>query len=597
MSDGNKRYLGDVFINAENMERQKQFFKDIIESYQWKFGGSFDASTLQGFGASDFATREQGDKADRALLGPINLGQQSIVSITDPQYIYTDAVKLDRTITNILESVDWFDELKGTENDDVTHALEILYRETLNNLDLKLDKTTYNDFIDNDYTPFKQTLSSAFEIFEDWNGSEKVLLNSDLSNGLRFILITQHDYDELPEEKKKFWRNVFIIKDPNDIPADYHSPLQFDLTDGYEFAINDGYLQVKNVSSSSWKNICTLTELLSGTNFDEIISNFLITNHDYLIDDTALFNSLQTISVNLVNSDWEAIPFLSSSLHDDFVERITINGSSDHVNTSINNDTKFKSVDLDINGIINNSVSPINTVVDTLESDMAYEKAVVDNIQDQLSVIVSRISKDEANDVVQDNTLNEIKAALANIQATVGSIEQNLTNLSNGIGNWKSYIIPNLTSGSSQSQVTYNYYNETLGLAYIYIHISNYYKSIPKNTWRTPCKNKGGTVFPYTVVKARPTYPIILGNTTHTFNTSMYIDRLGRILVKINDDFTDNTSMYHSGGAFYKFDKIYTDEELTKIHNKLNSKKNSAGLYLIDVDYNGDRTTFENAYK
>ena len=32
MSDGNKRYLGDVFINEDDYEYQKQFFKDIIES-------------------------------------------------------------------------------------------------------------------------------------------------------------------------------------------------------------------------------------------------------------------------------------------------------------------------------------------------------------------------------------------------------------------------------------------------------------------------------------------------------------------------------------------------------------------------------------
>lgn len=593
MSDGNKRYLGDVFIDAENMERQKQFFKDIIESYQWKFGGSFDASTLQGFGASDFATREQGDKADRALLGPINLGQQSIVSITDPQYIYTDAVKLDRTITNILESVDWFDELKGTENDDVTHALEILYRETLNNLDLKLDKTTYNNFIDNDYTPFKQTLSNAFEIFEDWDGSQKVLLNSDLSNGLRFILITQHDYNELPEEKKKFWRNVFIIKDPDDIPADYHSPLQFDLTDGYEFAINDGYLQVKNVYSSSWKNICSLTELLSGTNFDEIISNFLILHDDYLLDDTSLLNSLQTISTNLVNSNWESIPFLSSSLHDDFIESITINGSSDHVITSINNNTKFKLADLDINGILDNSLSPINTSINTLDEKIAQEKTRINNASEQIGNILNRISQIDSDNISRDSSLDEIRTNLNNINNNITSIEDSLENLSNGIGDWKSYIIPNLTD--SDSHKTYNYYNETLGLAYIYINLSNYYKSIPKNTWRTPCKNKGGTVFPYTVVKARPAAPLIFQNVSHVFITSTYVDVFGRIRVQINQDFTNNTTLHHGGGALYRFDKIYTDDELTKIHNKLNSKKNSAGLYLIDGDYT--RSAFENAYK
>ena len=78
MADGNKRYLGDVFINKENAERQRQFFKDIIESYQYKFGGTFDAATLQGMDVSEFATKEQGDKAENAYC--------------NMRYIYGDSI-------------------------------------------------------------------------------------------------------------------------------------------------------------------------------------------------------------------------------------------------------------------------------------------------------------------------------------------------------------------------------------------------------------------------------------------------------------------------------------------------------------------------
>lgn len=594
MADGNKRYLGDVFINAENMERQKQFFKDIIESYQWKFGGSFDASTLQGFGASDFATKEQGDKADRALLGPINLGQQPIISITDRQYIYTDAVKLDRTETDILNSVAWFDELKNTEEDDVTHALEALYRQTLEGFDLKVDQTSYDDFINNDYGPFKRTLSNAFEIFEDWDGEEQILLNSDLTNGLRFILITQQEYDELPEAKKTFWRNIFIIKDASEIPADYHSPLQFDLTDGYEFAINDGYLQVKNVSSTHWKNICSLTELLSGTNFDEIISNFLITNDDYLIDEIALFNSLQTISTNMVNSDWESIPFLSSSLHDDFVENITINGSSDNVTTSIDSGSKFKKVDLDINNILQSSLSPFDESISSLTNSLEEKSQEITDLDNYLKNIVNpKIETLENSSASHDSELASIGETLQSLDSNIKCVHSALRDLTEGIGKWKSYTVPNLSELDGSNTV--NYYNETLQLAYVTFHFSNYYKSIPKNTWRTPCKTAGGTVFPYTVVKAAPASQLAILNKTHTFFSAIAIDHLGRILVKVDHDITDTKSTGHTGTAFYKIRKIYEDDELTKIHNKLNSKKDSKGLYLIDKDYTS--ATFEAAYK
>ena len=85
MSTGDKRYLGDVFINQENYERQKQFFRDVIDSYQYKYGGSFDAATLQGKIPEDFATKEQGEKADRAILSPLLLGKTESVNISDSQ--------------------------------------------------------------------------------------------------------------------------------------------------------------------------------------------------------------------------------------------------------------------------------------------------------------------------------------------------------------------------------------------------------------------------------------------------------------------------------------------------------------------------------
>ena len=75
MSDGNKRYLGDVFINAENKEIQRQFFKDVIESYQFQYGGEFNSAFLQGYTPEDFATKEQGEKADSAIISPLQIGQ------------------------------------------------------------------------------------------------------------------------------------------------------------------------------------------------------------------------------------------------------------------------------------------------------------------------------------------------------------------------------------------------------------------------------------------------------------------------------------------------------------------------------------------
>ena len=128
MSDGNKRILGDVWINQENLDRQREFFSDIIESYQDKYGGVFDASTLQGLSASDFATAEQGALAINALQSPLRLGKASLIDIEDKQYIYSDAILIDKDTTDPdssafdITTISWFDQ---TEN--ITDALVKLY--------------------------------------------------------------------------------------------------------------------------------------------------------------------------------------------------------------------------------------------------------------------------------------------------------------------------------------------------------------------------------------------------------------------------------------------------------------------------------------
>ena len=150
MSDGNRRYLGDVFIQEENYERQKKFFKDVIESYQWKYGGNFDASTLQGKTPDDFATKAQGENADRALLAPLFLGKSPIGSTTNRQYIYTDAVLLERDDDSEIDSVEWY---KNLDKDNLTEALVDIYRQVTakyneleNEISTKLDSSIYENF-------------------------------------------------------------------------------------------------------------------------------------------------------------------------------------------------------------------------------------------------------------------------------------------------------------------------------------------------------------------------------------------------------------------------------------------------------------------
>ena len=470
MSNGDKRYLGDVFINAENYERQKQFFRDIIESYQWKFGGNFDAATFQEKVPEDFATKDQGEKADKAILGPLYLGRKPILDEAGSQYIYTDAIELDYQDTG-LDTIEWYQHLP---HNNLTDALLSIYNQVMNiQTDLqnnKLDTSRYNTFITDDYTPLKNSLSGILETFTDENEDEVTKFNADLVNGLRFILITQDAYDALPAASKTYWRNVYIIKKPNEIPPDYADPMHWQLTDGYTFRVNDGYLQVSNGLTTEWKNICTLDELLSGANFNNIIQDF-IEEGDYVIANESMINSLLNISPTIVNENWQNYPFLSSSLHDDFVENILINNSATNVNTSLGNDG-FKTVNLDLNTVIDDKLNP---AVSSLNDTINTEKAKISTAQQNISSIQTQIDTLNTNNTNHEASLTSIQNQLNNINNTLTSVNTNINNLSNSISDWKVIDIPGLEykSGSTTDK-SWCMYNEKLKLAHVYLSFGMY---------------------------------------------------------------------------------------------------------------------------
>lgn len=499
MSDGNKRYLGDVFINSENYERQKQFFKDIIESYQWKYGGSFDASTLQGKVPTDFATREQGEKADRALLAPIYLGRSEIVNIDDPQYIYTDATLIDSDNRELVE-IPWFSALQEDANLSemliaIRRGVMIIEADLQQQINKKLDSSIYYNFYNNDYRPFKQQFDDVFEIGLDLNGNEIKLLNAGLINGLRFILITQDAYNALPDKVKNFWRNIFIIRDPSDIPADYHSPLSLDLSDGYEFRIamaSDGiyYLQVSSVLSDSWKNICSLDELLQGANFNEIVKNFIETK-DYVAKDTSLLNSLKNLSDYDIDTNWQELPFLSVSLHDDYVESIKINGSSasNLVTSSVDPTSKFKTVNLNITNAVEPMLTEMKTNISSLLSRMGTAEGKIDTNKGSISTINNQINGIWSVNSEQTNTLNDHTNRLTKLQTDLNSAQTTLSTRINSLIKWETYYPHGLVLRSKNTvtnkieERAKNYYNKELRLAMFYCRINHYHDAGNDGQW------------------------------------------------------------------------------------------------------------------
>lgn len=425
MSDGNKRYLGDVFINEDDYEYQKQFFEDIIESYQWKYGGNFDASTLQEKVPEDFATAEQGAKADAAILSPLLLGRTEILNLVDQQYIFPDAIQIDKdTETDsgrYISFIEWFDELEDTAN--LSEMLYAIYQNTMNitnNLDsIKLDKNTYNQFISQDYTPLKELITNSFAIFTDEFGTKVTKINADLINGLRFRLITQDAYDSLSDAEKTYWRNVFIIKD--EIPPDYEDPMQWSLSDGYEFRINDGKLQVHNVLSNDWADICTLEDLLTGAGIRGMVKDIM---GEEISD---VINDIQPIEVE---KHWEEYPFLSSSLHNAYIKDLLIDETNTYVTSKLDNKDSLKYLNIDMNQILidnevlePNGATRINKIVDNFTQQLNSQDTRITNINNS----VSQLQNDTRVSALQ-NDVTTLRGSINSNSARISTLEKSISN-------------------------------------------------------------------------------------------------------------------------------------------------------------------------
>ena len=527
MADGNKRYLGDVFINEENLERQERFLRDIIESYQYELGGTFDATTLQGMSPSDFATKEQGEIAENALFSPLLIGKSPLINTESSQYIHTDAVLLDRE-DEVLNLISWYTEL---ENDNVTDALKAIYNNVMsiqtsitNQLSSKADKA--------DLDKVEDLLDGVYVTVTDDEGNEVKKFNADLINGFRPCLISSQAYENLPQAAKNNWRNIFIIRD--DIPAEYENPLvDLDLSVGYDFRIDNGIFQYTNGLSSEWRNICSLEALLSGANLLDIIKNFIEDNEGYIINEESFLDSLEKLSPNQINLMWGDYPFLSSVLHDDFVYDIKLNGSKDYITDTID-ENDFKNVDIDVEQILkdnkvlsNNGDNIIEDILDSLDDQLTS----LNNVNTSLSSV-----QEDVQDLKDANVdLDEINSNITKLQNSINSINTNISTITTKLNNLGTYTKYTGTFINSTSDIFYNDYTK---LAYAQVQMSYTHKKAQNGKWV-----KIGTL------PAKFT-PVQGFKVAHAPNVTIYFKYDRTIHCRVDKD-SDTTFTIGTGGVFY----------------------------------------------
>lgn len=546
---------------------------------------------------------------------------------------------------------DW-DSFNGCQGPNLLQAFEELYEKVL-------ERVTYDEFnevketiedLDNLGKALRPNVKIVYDEDGEIIGSE---INAASINGLYIYIMTKNEYNALEDSIKNDVHNLFILKDNETVFDDFLKAKQpntatinkyyhfrviteiinkttgevfyVEIEDGVTKIVNrttkevtvlengmtvdsfinglsgeiaiEKWLQYKHEDLEEWRDMCKVTDFLDFGTIEKALIQVLEESTVYKINKDALLNSLKEIDINFDAADF---PFLNY-FRNNFItgaqsENFKLNSSdSKYLPTTIVG--KFKYLNLDNFGtsILNQSKSYVDNKFDTI-CNLSCINTIRNKTEDALmrSISNERDIRKMIGNPLETNSFPAVYGRISSLQAELDEM----------MGEWKAYWMPSLT-GKNGTQ-TVNYYNEALGLAHVNINFSCYYKAIPKDTWRTPCASPDGVPFPYTVLKAKPASNMAILNPTHINNTYTRIDNMGRIMVSTSSDITNSSTLYHTGSVMYRFNKLYTDEELSSINQKMNNRTFTYNKTKYRyIDYNGydkdgllgyDLTSFQNRY-
>lgn len=488
MPDQERIYIGNVVLDEDNQEMLKQWLLDIINSLQGH-GNGFDADTVDGFHATDFATAEQGLLAETSLQEGLTIGSTTLMNTTETQYIRSDGVKIDQELYDafhgIFNTIDMdtlistliikvYRKLQGDINtlnenkvDKVpgkqlsTHDFNDHYKDMLDDLDL-----AYTDILcPNSTAPSEQVI--------------KRVLNAGSVNHLQFILTTEELYAQYTTAVKNAWNNIFIFVEEEDYPDDYESPLDCPIETGYMFRIDDRgnevWLQYKGRAAKNWVDMVRITDLyaqfLQYGDFENIMRQIatIITQEAIAEIDTPEHINALIKRIDAPGIDhWQDYPFLSSEL--EFVYDVINNGNSlctkrdgfliaDVSNLTTDVENQIESLRNNY-GILSGTVSTINNtyikksdVKQSLNSNSEFPasttavKAKTDNLESQCLELQGQI-----------NTLNTL---ISNLREITDQMKYFQKYLVLGVGQYKGQKNSNFRTPTDQTQDTLGAYSVT----------------------------------------------------------------------------------------------------------------------------------------
>ena len=207
--------------------------------------------------------------------------------------------------------------------------------------------------------------------------------------------------------------------------------MTWDLSDGYTFIIEDGYLKVNNGLSDQWKVVCSTEEFLESANFDNKMKDFIEDNDEYVINTSSLSESIKNISSVTVDDNYTDYPFLSSELRDSYITKVTLNDSSSNVTESYSNGLKI--VDIDFATALDENTSSIKSDIQRHENEISALKSNDTQISGRISSIVL------VNDVQQEQ-INEVRTDYDRYVSTndsmIKSLMAKINQLEKDVGTW-----------------------------------------------------------------------------------------------------------------------------------------------------------------
>ena len=487
MPDQERIYIGNVVLDEDNQEMLKQWLLDIINSLQGH-GNGFDADTVDGFHATDFATAEQGLLAETSLQEGLTIGSTTLMNTTETQYIRSDGVKIDQELYDAFHGI-----FNTIDMDTLISTLIIkVYRKLqgdINTLDEnKVDKVpgkqlSTHDFNDH-YKDMLDDLDLAYTDILCPNStapSEQVIkrvLNAGSVNHLQFILTTEELYAQYTTAVKNAWNNIFIFVDEEDYPDDYESPLDCPIETGYMFRIDDRgnevWLQYKGRAAKNWIDMVRITDLyaqfLQYGNFENIMRQIatVITQEAIAEIDTPEHINALIKRIDAPGIDhWQDYPFLSSEL--EFVYDVINNGNSlcslnsdgfliaDVSNLTTDVENQIESLRNNY-GILSGTVSTINNTY-IKKSDIKQSLNSNSDFPASTTAVKAKTDNLESQCLELQGQMNTLNTLIDNLRGITDQMKYFQKYLVLGVGQYKGQKNSNFRTPTDQTQDTLGAYS------------------------------------------------------------------------------------------------------------------------------------------